>query len=444
MNTIEEKFNQHKENLNQIKAPSEMEDRLRQALHRVPAKKPKRKRAWTWSLTAAAALMLFVLVYQYPAFAYYGGKLLNRNDLYSLSFSELAEQGYGQTVGKSKTLKDGTVLTINGVIADDNAFLMYYTIDLPEGQTFKIEDASRFDIYKIKGFLTDSHSTEGGSNFNKDRTQLQGIQKFEPVSPFSRTLTVEFSEWLEAGTTEKAGKKATYPISFKFEANKAMKSMIQKDLAISVPVDQGKIVYDSITASPTATVIKGHYEMDNGEPPRYPGTTKLTVNGGEVNSVGMRTKLLLDKITDFELDYDVLPSDKIESMDIVLENFTGYQKVTEPISLTSPSDRSIRIGTEKVFVRSVTKTASGYDIDIARAQFTQLDTDHLFVQAGGKQVPIASISQARPWDLGNNNVFWEQTYAVKTADKPELLLLTGFHYIKPYKKTVSIPIGTDK
>lgn len=445
MSTIEEKFHQHKESLHQLKAPIELEDRLRQALYRAPAKKRKRNRALAWSLSATAALLLFVLTYQYPAFAYYGGKLLNREELTSTSFSEVAEHGYGQTVGKSKTIQDGTVITVTGVIADDNEFLMYYTIDLPEGETFKIGDSNRFDIYKVKGFLTDSNATEGGSGYNKDRTRLQGVQKFEPVSPFSRTLTVEFSEWLETGTTEKAGTKKVYPISFKFEANKAMKSILRADIAKSVPVDEGTVAYDSITASPTSTVIKGHYEMDNGEPPRYPGTMKLLVNGVEVNSWGMRSSGSNKKgVANFELGYDVLPTDKIETMDIVLESFPGYQKVTEPISLTSPSDRSIRIGTEKLFVRSVTKTVSGYDIVIARAQFTQFDTDRLFVRAGGKQVPIASVSKARPWDLGNNNVFWEQTYSVKTTDKPEFLLLQGFHYIKPYHITIAIPIDTDK
>ena len=86
--------------------------------------------------SAAAALLLIVGTYQYPAFAYYGGKLFNKIELSSLNFSELAEQGYGQTVNKSKTLDDGTVITINGVIADDNALLMYYTIDRPAGSVW--------------------------------------------------------------------------------------------------------------------------------------------------------------------------------------------------------------------------------------------------------------------------------------------------------------------
>ncbi|TCM97764.1 uncharacterized protein DUF4179 [Paenibacillus sp. BK033] len=436
MNAIEDKIQEHKQNLSQIKAPIELEDRLRQALHRIPEKKRRNNKALMWSISAAAALLILVSTYQYPAFAYLGGKLLNRVELSSLSFAEVAEQGYGQSINKSKTFKDGTVTTINGVIADDNAFLMYYTIKLPEGVTFKSDEFIRYGVNKIKGFLTNSNMTEGAGNYSKDKTQFQGVYKFEPVNPFSRTLTAHFSERLDSGEQE------ILPISFKFEANKAMKSIINEKISKTVAVDEGTVHYDAIVASPTSTVIRGHYELNNnGGYPRFPGKTKLFVNGTEVESFGYRSGGLDGKNSPtFEFNYDVLPTDKIKSLEIVLDKFSGYRKITEPIPLTSPSDRSMKINNEKLWIRSVTKTGSGYDIVIARKEFTILDTDDLSVQAGGKKIPIASISVSRPWDLGNGNVLREQTYSVQTQDKPEFLLLEGFHYIKEYNTKISIPI----
>ncbi|MCK9861839.1 DUF4179 domain-containing protein [Paenibacillus sp. ATY16] len=436
MKAIEDKIQRHKQNLNQIQAPVELEDRLRQALHRIPGKKRRNNKALMWSISAAAALLIIVSTYQYPAFAYIGGKLLNRVQLTSLSFSEVAEQGYGQTVNKSKTFKDGTVITINGVIADDNAFLMYYTIKLPEGLTFKDDEFIRYGVTKVKGFMTNSNVTEGGGNYSKDKTQFQGVYKFEPVNPFSRTLTVNFSERLDNGEQEKQ------PISFKFEANKAMQSIINEKISREVTVDEGTVHYDSVIASPTSTVIRGHYELNNnGGHPMFPGKTKLFVNGTEVESFGYRSGGLDGKNSPtFEFSYDVLPTDKIESLEIVLDKFSGYEKITEPIPLTSPSDQSIKINNEKLWIRSVTQTGSGYDIVIARKEFTILDTTHMLVQAGGKKVPIAPISASRPWDLGNGNVLREQTYSVQTQDKPEFLLLEGFHYIKEYNTRISIPI----
>lgn len=49
--------------------------------------------------------------------------------------------------------------------------------------------------------------------------------------------------------------------------------------------------------------------------------------------------------------------DAMEDMIVAL-----YQKVEEPISLASPSDQSINIGNEKLWIRSITKNATDYFI----------------------------------------------------------------------------------
>ncbi|MEC0240175.1 DUF4179 domain-containing protein [Paenibacillus dokdonensis] len=438
MTTIEERLKEHKQTLNMMQAPSEFESRLRNALEQVPAKKRTMNKAVIWAAAIAAALFLIVGTYQYPAFAYYGGKLLNSSELNSLSFAEVAEQGYGQTINKSKTLPDGTVITVEGVIADDNALSLYYTIDRQEG-VFDEKGSFRYSPDKIQGFLTNSKMRSGGGNHSKDETHFEGVSKFDPASPFSRTLTVSFYTFLDNG------KRASYPIQFKYEANKAMKSIIKQNISKSVPVDQGSIHYDSITASPTSTIVKGHYEMDDKEYPRFDAVTKLYVNGTELKASIMRGDESAGKdIMGFEMEFDVLPTDKIETIELVLDSFMGFQKLDTPISLTSPSDKSIKVGKEKLWIRSVTKTDTGYDIVIARKQFTNLKTDNLSVQAGGNVVPVSSISTARPWDLKNGNILWEQTYSFNTKDKPELLLLDSFQYIKTYDKKVSIPVKNKK
>ncbi|OAB44939.1 DUF4179 domain-containing protein [Paenibacillus antarcticus] len=436
MTTIEERLLEHKQSLNIVQAPSELEARLRNALEHVPNKKRNVNRAMIWVVSLAAGLLLVVGTYQYPAFAYYGNKLFNKIELTSLSFSEVAEQGYGQTVNKSTTLDDGTVISINGVIADDNALSLYYTVDRQAGSVFDENGSMRYSVDKIQGFLTDSMLRSGGGNHSKDETHFEGVDKFDPVSPFARTLTVTFSVWLDNG------KRAFYPIQFKYEANKAMKNIIKEDISKSVPVDQGTVHYDSITASPTSTIVRGHYEMDYEGFPRFMGKTNLYVNGSEVKSWGSRG--LAEKGMGFELEFDVFPTDKIENVELVLENFPGYQKVEEPISLASPSDLSFKIGNEKVWIRSVIKTDTGYDIVIARNQFTLLETDNLSIQAGDSVVPVSTISVSRPWDLKNGNIMWEQTYSFNTMEEPKWLLLDGFNYIKTYDKTISIPVNNKK
>lgn len=420
-----------------IKAPSELESRLRSTLEHVPVKKKKRNKAMTWFASSAAALLLIIGTYQYPAFAYYGGKLLNKNELGS-SFVEVWERGYGQAVDESTTLDDGTIITINGVIADDNAFSIYYTIDRLEGSVYTDSGSNRYGVQDIKGFMTDSDARGGSGKYSEDdETHFEGINEFEPVSPFSRTLTVTFYEWKDDG------ERLSYPVSFKYEANKAMKSIVKEDISKSVSVDQGAVYYDSITASPTSTIVKGRYRMDNGEMPRFTGTTKLYVNGIELHQWVLRgnSESVSGEGIPFVLEYEVIPTDKVETIELVLVNFPGTQKVEEPISLTSPSDQSIKLGNEKIWIRSITKTDTGYDVVIARKEFTFLKTDNLSVQAGGKAIPVSSISKSRPWDLKNGNILWEQTYSFNTSDKPDFLLLDEFDYIEKHNKTISIPIN---
>ncbi|MCG7407024.1 DUF4179 domain-containing protein [Paenibacillus sp. ACRRX] len=431
MTTIEEKLEAHKETLNQIHAPLDFESRLRSALHNVPTKKRNRSKARAWIASAAAAFILIVGVYEYPALAYYGSKLFGSVSLNSLSFAEVMEQGIGQRINKSTTFKDGTVLTINGVIADDNVFRMYYTIDRPAGTEYTNHDFVRYSFDQLQGFLTNSKPLGGGGHPGKNKSQFVGDVDFEPVSPFSRTLTLTFNEWLDNG------EKISYPLSFEFEANKAMKSVIKEGLSESIAVDKGTIYYDSITASPTSTLIKGHYELE--EYPRFSGETKLYVNGTEVG----RSRAGGSN-PDFQLKFEPLPTDHIQSLELELVNFEGYHKIQEPILLASPSDRSIKIGDEKFWIRSVTQTAAGYDVVIARKQFTFLDTDGLSIRAGGNVIPVSSISEERQWDLKNGNILWEQTYSFITTDKPDFLLVEGYQYIKTHKKKISIPVDYNK
>ncbi|MEK3834269.1 MULTISPECIES: DUF4179 domain-containing protein [unclassified Paenibacillus] len=433
MRTIEERLQEHQQTM----TPSELEGRLRKALEQAPVRRKSRAgRTRTWAATAAAAMLLTVGVYQYPALAYYGGKLFSQTELNTVNFAQVVKQGYGQTVNQSKTLKDGTVFTIKGVIADDNNLLMLYSIQLPAGRVFDETAFSNYSFNNIKGLFTDSDPIGGGGDYSPDKTRYEGVYKFEPVSPFSRNLTVNFNAKLTSGEL------VQFPISFKYDPNLAMKSLLVADIDQAVAVDQGTVYYDTITASPTSTIVKGHYKMDNGENPRFSAVTKLYVNGTEMNSRSMRGTNSSKKGTpEFIIEYDVLPTDKLQSVELVLDNFSGYQKVGQPIPLASPSDHSVTVGEEKLWIRSVSRTADGYDIVVAGKQFTMLDKDTLAVQAGGAAVPVSSISDSRPWDLKNGNILWERTYSFQTTEKPEFLEMDGFHYIKFYRHTIPVPLG---
>ncbi len=89
----------------------------------------------------------------------------------------------GQSIDKKTTLADGTELTINGIMADANQFIVYYTLTNPMGLD---ETKDQFRPFKIEGFLTDSNVSSGVSLINEDQTEIKGTMTFDSVSPFSK------------------------------------------------------------------------------------------------------------------------------------------------------------------------------------------------------------------------------------------------------------------
>ena len=104
--------------------------------------------------------------------------------------------------------------TINGIITDANQLIMYYTLTNPNGIEDRNHDFFRFS--KITGFLTNSNAESGTSILNEDHTEIKGTMSFEPVSPFSKKLTLHFWQPLQNGQmTERS-------ISIPYNPNKAM------------------------------------------------------------------------------------------------------------------------------------------------------------------------------------------------------------------------------
>lgn len=99
------------------------------------------------------------------------------------TLQQLNEQGMGQSIDKKTTLADGTELTINGIMADANQFIVYYTLINPKGLE---ETGDHFSPSKIEGFLTNSNIRSGVSLINDEHTEIKGTMTFDSVNPFSK------------------------------------------------------------------------------------------------------------------------------------------------------------------------------------------------------------------------------------------------------------------
>ena len=173
-------FEKKREQLQKLQVPEDFEARLRNKLNAAPKKK---KRIAPW-LISAAILFLGFAVINYPALAFYGKTLFGYEEIMSESIQKLNEEGYGQAINEQITLHDGTILTIEGIMADRNQLEMYYHVT-GDGMDFFYN----FNFPKLT-WWTKMYNASHGSF---DPTQNKGVQAFESVSPFARNLTLHFT-----------------------------------------------------------------------------------------------------------------------------------------------------------------------------------------------------------------------------------------------------------
>ena len=254
---VEQQLAEEKTRIESIKAPRELEMRLTNALNSAPPKRVRRISP-LWRVAAVIMLVTVISGNHYNAFAYYGKQLLGFDGLLHGTLQQLNDEGMGQIVDKKTTLVDGTVLTINGVMADANQFIMYYTLTNPDG----LEDmgVDSFRPSQISGFLTDSNVVSGTSLLNEDHTEIKGTLSFGSVSPFSKKLTLHFWQQVEENAQMTEG-----TLTFPYDPNEAMQTQIKQSINKKVKVDTGSITFKSITATPTMTVVKGKLNVERSE-----------------------------------------------------------------------------------------------------------------------------------------------------------------------------------
>ncbi|WP_432362323.1 DUF4179 domain-containing protein [Sporosarcina sp. UB5] len=421
MSKIEKRLAEEHDRLNNITAPAELEGRLRHALDKVPV---TRKVKPKWPLAVAALLFLCLIGYNYNGLAYYGKKIMGFDDLMSGTLAELNEEGMGQTIGKGVLLEDGTELTVDGIMTDANQLILYYTLTNFD----EMEDI----IFKgITGFLTKSHMGGGTSIINEEQSEIKGQMIFDPVSPFAKKLTLEFTKL----TVD--GKSLSGSIAFPYDPNKAMQTEIRQRINKSVKVDTGTIKFKTITATPTVTIIKGKVNVRNLSRVQIPfDKVELLANGEPVEMIGSGLKSSLGG-KKFELRFDALPK-KLDSLEFVVKEFVGYTIIDKKIPLTSIKEQPYLIKGEDVWVRDVVNTVDGVEVTIAS------DGDVLFdgVTIGGEEgsYPLQTTVRQNYEEFEDGKMLKVRTLVFSSETTPNYLQIKGMHHIKPVDYKIDIPV----
>ncbi|MGP4041244.1 DUF4179 domain-containing protein [Gracilibacillus sp. D59] len=294
MSSLKNKLQMERQQLKSIQAPDQLEERLRNELNSQHTRRPV-KNNFIWKSAVAIILFSILIGYNYQGLAYYGKKIIGFDeiDVISETLQNLNEWGNGQRLNESITFKNGVTFTVNGVMVDDNQLIIYYTATSQKSNL----DNPDLDItpIKISGFLTNSIMESGAGELSEDEMTMKGTFSFEPPNGFAKKLTLHFQQ-------------SSKTLTFIYDPNKAMGSSLKQNIDKSLPVTNGYLHFETITASPTVTVIKGTTTKETIDHISF-DQIELVADGNKVQHLGNGYSNKWSNDYEFEIRFDALPTD---------------------------------------------------------------------------------------------------------------------------------------
>lgn len=375
MNEVEKMLYEKKLEMDKIQAPEELEMRLVNALKNKSIQKREKR---PWRLKAVAAIIAVLLIgYNFDTLAFYTKKLVGYDGVMNGTLKQLNELGKGQMIGKNYTFKNGVVVTLDGIMMDDNRLLAFYTVKDTSGKRNIIDIDLNID--RIKG-LGSYHMNSSVGNMNEEKTEINYVSEFESAKFFEKNLCLEL-------TLTEDDEREEGEITFVLDRSKAMGHTLKKTINQSVKVDESKIGFKSILASPTSTSLKGDVQNSiefitskiKGE--RFSPNNldiNLIANGKEVFRQGSSVSTGLKGIT-FQFDYDTLPSN-LEKLQIELVSFTADHEVNQKVQLNKDSyTKSISVLEQNIEIKNIYESNGDTYITITTEETTILTKVYLIM-----------------------------------------------------------------
>lgn len=254
---------------------------------------------------------------------------------------------------------------------------------------------------------------------------------FEPVSPFSKKLTLNYFE------KNQNHQLIEHSISFPYDPNQAMQTEVKQSIRKTAKVDKGKVNFQSITATPTMTMIKGTLNVDNFD--RLPSALdgiELFANGMPVEMIGSGHGSS-PAGRKFDLRYDVLPK-PLNSLELVMKEFVGYQKLEQRLTLSSAGNEPFSLDGKELWVKKVYVTSEGVEITIATENDILLDG--VSIETPSETITLKTTIRQMETKLDDGTILKERTLLFDTQAKPEYLYIKGMHYMKVYNEVIEIPV----
>ena len=334
-----------------LSAPDNMRKGLEQAVEKTEVQIKVNNALFYRKLSVVAALIMIISItsYNFNSFAYYGLRLIGYESVMTQTLENLSSLGKGQFIGASKTLKDGSVVTLDQIIIDENTMIAYYKlIDNPEkfynhNYEVKMYGASR--EYRMK--------SSTASLVDENAGEIVFKAEFTPPKWNERYLTFSFGD---SGYSEEV-------VRFKINRFEAMNSNIKAKLNDVWRVDDFSIKLNKLNASPTQTVVNGRVDAWHefalkyfkGDRTRISNLNfVLIADGKEYEVIGSSLTTGFGGIS-FKVIFDALP-EEAQNIKIVLKSVTIFDR-------------------------------NGFDIDLSEYK------EPFTFDAGGTDIIISSIEQ---------------------------------------------------
>lgn len=416
-----------------LEAPTEMEERLSKTLENKRSYTAKRRYSWL-AKTAVILLTTLIISYNINTLAFYGKKFMGYDTIMSKTLRQLNELGMGQVIGESYTFTDGSKVTLDGVMIDNNQLLAFYTIKHSGGKVDSIQAGNY-----IKGLFGRHNMKHGQGELNEEGTEVKWVTSYDAPMIFERTLTLKFI-YRDNDIHEEGA------ISFKIDREKAMKYTLKKRLDISLKHKHTKVHLDSISASPTNTIINGSLQGTlglikdqlSGERMRPKKVKlKLFANGVELAEIAGSMTTDINGIS-FSKEYDPLPID-INTLQIYVDSITVDEDVKGRFTLDKTAKKQeIELLSQRIEINEVYESDKGAHITITTLEDTLLSRVYLMVD--GNKTPLTNTTNQQLIKSPEGTIYHKRTLNFPISGDTYELIVEAISFSEDYDKKIDIPI----
>ena len=439
MREIEAMLSDEKHKIDEMEVPSELEGRLSKALN--GENFGTKKSGSLWAKAAAVCLIVMLLGYNFNTLAFYGQRLIGYDNIMNGTLKQLNELGKGQTIDKSYTFGNGVIVTLNGIMIDENQLLAFYSIKDPAGMAPDISISPYF-----KGAVNLYHQESGQGEISEDNKEIKWITSFKALSRREKTLEFRFS--LSGRTREgSATLREEGKITFDIDRDKAMGHTLKKNIDKTFKVGGTKVKFESLKASPTQTIltgsVQGVFELffsrtrEKGISPRSI-EVKLIANDREVVSSGGGMSTDHRGIT-FKRRFDTLPPE-LNSLKIRLEGVVVGHQVKEQVSLTKQDkNKKLTIYGQDIEVNHISEIKGYTLVTITSEESTVLTK--VLLNVDGSQTELENTVDDIYTKQEDGSILHTRTLRFPRTGQNYELLIKNITYTKVCNEEIDIPVN---